>query len=146
MPARTCCECVAVVWAAWLASDLARAATSGSTSSVANVSGGGRPLDLDERLGQLVANGLERGDGATELHAVDRVLAGQREHRARRFHQLMGEGGAGGRHGTGPRAGDLDRGHRVAVEVEADATERRGGIEGIDIRCPEPSLRSRSRT
>ena len=62
---------------------------------------GGSSLDGDQRVGELVAHRLERGDRPAELRAVDGMAAGQVEHPARRRRSVDGRA-RGGRHERQP--------------------------------------------
>ena len=81
---------------------LAIAAVSGDRSSHAASSTRVGGLDRHERVGEAVADGLERGDGLAELDAFEGVLAGQRERRPRRADELVGDGEL--REGDGARS------------------------------------------
>ena len=88
-------------------------------------------FDGDEAVGEAVAHGLEAGDGAIELDAVDRVLAGQGQHRPGHPDELVGQGPLSGGNGVRPGLGGrlpLDR-------LGAHRRPRAGRGEG---RCPRP--------
>src|SRR3546814_17474239 len=101
-----------------------------------------RSLDGDQRVGQLVADGLEPADRLAELDALERVLAGQLEHAARGADQLVAErdlrGGdrlvpaahrlaRAGIH-AGDLAGDLNQ---ADPRIEPNTEKRREGKERV---------------
>ena len=83
-------------------------------------------LDRDERLGEAVANGLERCDRASELHPLDRVVTREGEHRSRRSRDLVRDRAPGEGHGGVPC-------NRVERDVDA------GGV--FDARDVQPGVR-----
>ena len=91
MPASTCWQCFDAVRAPRPASAFAMAAEPGDSSSQAAASIASAVSIADQRLGQPVADRLEAADRLAELHAVERVLAGQREHPPRRADELVAE-------------------------------------------------------
>ena len=64
-------------------------------------------LEGDECVSQSVADGLEVGDGPAELHAVEGVVTGQRQHGPAGTDQLVGDGQTPDGNGRLPGTGGI---------------------------------------
>ena len=104
-----------------------RSAVAGGRAPCGVVHGRAHPLDVDQRVGQHVLDGLEGADGLAELHAVLRVVDRHRQHAIGRTEHL----GAG----QGGRPVQQERGGR---------RRRRGGAPGVPSNARTPSSRVRS--
>src|SRR3546814_11882684 len=91
-----------------------------------------RSLDGDQRVGQLVADGLEPADRLAELDALERVPAGQLEHAARGADQLVAERDLRGGDRLVPAAHRLARAGIDAGDLAGDLNQAEPRIEPLD--------------
>ena len=119
MPPSTCWQCLAAVSAALPAAALASSAVRSGLSVAGQAQRRLGAFDGHQRLGQPVPDRLEGRDRPAELHPVQRVLAGQRQHRPGRTDQPPAQRPAG--FGTAasarPRARAAAAAHRASVPL-----------------------------
>ncbi len=131
MPASTCWQWRAAVRGAAAGERLGDGRRPRGTVLPGRVEHGVRRLRRHQRLGQPVPHGLEAGDRLPELHALEGVAAGERQHRAGGAHELVADGQLGQRDRRGPRRGRHLGGEGVPGHAAGDLHEPEPRVHAV---------------